>query len=210
MNNKIEFLTKHCTTSKDGVIALSNTLVELAIKVHNCPIKVSCPDFPGEVSTYTVEELLTPKFTAGPYPNKYEEGTYYSLCMYTWKGVKATAKELEEIWTEAPGIKPGLATEEIIIEKRGKSYIIKTPVIVTTFEEKEVNLVQYVGMIIHQTREARGLNKTALANLTDNKVSSTSIGQIEAGTTNPILSSLEVICEALGLHITDLFPPKHG
>lgn len=208
--NKIEYLTKHCTTSKDGIIALSNTLVEMAIKLHNCPIKVSCADYPGEIATYTVEDLLVPKYTAGPYPNRFDPGTTYSLCMYNWKGVPATEEELREIWTEVPPKETSnLATEEIIIEKKGKSYIIKTPVVVTTFEEKEVTLVQYVGMIIHQTREARGLNKTALANLTENRVSSTSIAQIEAGTTNPILSSLEAICEALGLHITDLFPPKN-
>jgi DNA-binding XRE family transcriptional regulator len=207
MSNKIEILTKHCTTSKDGVIALSNTLVELAIKVHNCPIRVTCEDYPGQESIYTVEELLKPKFTAGPYQNKFGIGEdTYSLYMYAWKGTPTETIKEEKI-CESPVIEPQVA--ETVIERRGKGYVIKTPVVVTTFEEKEVNLVQYVGMIIHQTREARGLNKTALANLTDNKVSSTSIGQIEAGTTNPILSSLEVICEALGLHITDLFPPKN-
>ena len=209
--NKIEYLTKHCITSKEGIIALSNTLVEMAIKLHNCPIKVSCADYPGEISLYTVEDLLVPKYTAGPYPNKFEVGTTYSLHMYAWKGVPATKEELDEIWTELPSKESSnLATEQIIVEKKGKSYFVKIPVVVTTYEQKEVNLNQYVGMIIQQTRLARKLNKTALANLTENKVSSTSIAQIEAGTTNPILSSLEAICEALGLHITDLFPPKHG
>jgi DNA-binding XRE family transcriptional regulator len=208
--SRIEFLTKHCTTSKDGIIALSNTLVEMAIKLHNCPIKVSCADYPGEISVYTVEDLLVPKYTAGPYPNRFEPGTTYSLCMYNWKGVPATKEELDEIWTELPPKESSnLATEEIIIEKKGKGYIIKTPVVVTTYEEKEVSLTEYVGMIIHQTRTARGLSQTALSNLTGNKVSATSISQIETGVTNPILSSLEVICEALGLHITDLFPPKN-
>lgn len=208
--SRIEFLTKHCTTSKDGIIALSNTLVEMAIKLHNCPIKVSCADYPGEISVYTVEDLLVPKYTAGPYPNRFEPGTTYSLCMYNWKGVPATKEELDEIWTELPPKESSnLATEEIIIEKKGKSYFIKTPVVVTTYEEKEVSLTEYVGMIIHQTRTARGLSQTALSNLTGNKVSATSISQIETGATNPILSSLEVICEALGLHITDLFPPKN-
>lgn len=210
MNNKIEYLTKHCTASKDGVIALSNTLVEMAIKLHNCPIKVSCVDYPGEISTYSVEDLLKPKFTAGPYPNRFEPGTTYSLCMYAWKGVPATEEELKEVWTEiSPKDTSVLATEEIIIEKKGKGYIIKTPVIVTTFEEKEVSLIEYVGMIIHQTRTARGLTQNALSNLTGNKVSANSISQIETATTNPVLSSLEGICDALGLHITDLFPPKN-
>lgn len=208
--NKIEYLTKHCTTSKDGIIALSNTLVEMAIKLHNCPIKVSCADYPGEIATYTVEDLLVPKYTAGPYPNRFDPGTTYSLCMYAWKGVSATEEELREIWTEVPPKESSnLATEEIIIEKKGRGYVIKTPVVVTTFEEKEVSLAEYVGMIIHQTRASRGLTQSALSNLTGNKVSATSISQIETATTNPILSSLEHICEALGLHIVDLFPPKN-
>lgn len=211
MSNKIEYLTKHCVTSKDGIIALSNTLVEMAIKLHNCPIKVSCADYPGEISTYTVDDLLKPKFTAGPYPNRFEPGTTYSLCMYSWKGAPATEEELKEVWTEIPPKETSnLATEEIIIEKKGKGYIIKTPVVTTTFEEKEVSLTEYVGMIVHQTRSARGLSQSALSNLTGNKVSPTSISQIETATTNPILSSLDAICDALGLHITDLFPPKNG
>lgn len=207
--SRIEYLTKHCTTSKDGIIALSNTLVEMAIKLHNCPIKVSCADFPGEISTYTVEDLLVPKYTAGPYPNKFEPGTTYSLCMYNWKGVPATQEELDDIWTELPPKQEKLATEEIVIEKKGKGYVIKTPVVVTTYEEKEVSLSEYVGMIILQTRNARGLSQVALSNLTNGKVSPTSISQIETNATNPILSSLEHISEALGLHITDLFPPKN-
>ncbi len=207
--SRIEYLTKHCTTSKDGIIALSNTLVEMAIKLHNCPIKVSCADFPGEISTYTVEDLLVPKYTAGPYPNKFEPGTTYSLCMYNWKGEPATQEELDAIWTELPPKQEKLATEEIIIEKKGKGYVIKTPVVVTTYEEKEVSLSEYVGMIILQTRNARGLSQVALSNLTNGKVSPTSISQIETNATNPILSSLEHISEALGLHITDLFPPKN-
>jgi len=207
--SRIEYLTKHCTTSKDGIIALSNTLVEMAIKLHNCPIKVSCADFPGEISTYTVEDLLVPKYTAGPYPNKFEPGTTYSLCMYNWKGVPATQEELDDIWTELPPKQEKLATEEIVIEKKGKGYVIKTPVVVTTYEEKEVSLSEYVGMVILQTRNARGLSQVALSNLTNGKVSPTSISQIETNATNPILSSLEHISEALGLHITDLFPPKN-
>jgi len=210
MNNKVKYLTKHCLTSKDGIIALSNTLVEMAIKLHNCPIKVSCGDYPGEIATYTVEDLLVPKYTAGPYPNRFDPGTTYSLCMYNWKGVPATEIELKQIWTEvSPKESSNLATEEIIIEKKGKNYIIKTPVIVTSFEEKEVSLTEYVGMIINQTRTARGLTQSALANLTENKVSTTTVSQIESASTNTTLGSLEALCEALGLHIIDIFPPKN-
>lgn len=208
---KKDFLLKHCKTSKEGTIALLNTFVETAIKVHGCPIKVTCDDYPGEEATYSVEELLQPSFTAGPYPNKHSmnpEDTY-KLCMYPWKGVPVEKKVLDF---------PVLATEEDnsevivqtpIVQKVGKEYVIKTPVIITSFEEKTVSLSQYVGLSICQTRTARGLTQNALSNLTGNKVSASSISQIETADTNPILSSLECISEALGLHITDLFPPKN-
>jgi hypothetical protein len=205
---KVELLEKHCTTSKDGVIALSNTFVETAIKIHNCPIRVTCTDYPGQESVYSVDELLRPKFTAGPYQNKFGPGEdTYSLYMYSWKGTPIEeVKEEEKAWEPAP-IESQVA--ETIIEKRGKGYVIKTPVVVTTFEEKEVSLSEFVGMVIHQTRSARGLTQLALSNLTGGKVSATSISQIETNATNPILSSLEYISDALGLHITDLFPPKN-
>lgn len=199
--NKVEILEKHCTTSKDGIIALSNTFVETAIKIHNCPIRVTCVDYPGEESIYSVNDLLKPLFTAGPYQNKFGPGEdTYMLHMFAWKGTPI--KEKEDTTMESQ-------VAETIIEKRGKGYVIKTPVVVTTFEEKEVTLSEYVGMIIHQTRNARGLSQMALSNLTNGKVSATSISQIETNATNPILSSLEHISEALGLHITDLFPPKN-
>ena len=205
---KKDFLLKHCKTSKEGVIALLNTFVETAIKVHGCPIIVTCDDYPGEEATYSVEELLQPSFTAGPYPNKHSmdpEDTY-KLCMYPWKGVKVNKKVIELPMLELEEPSP----TAVVVQKVGREYTIKTPVVVTTFEEKDVNLHYYVGMIIYQTRKARGLTQNQLSNLTEGRVSGSNIGQIESGITNPILSSLEAIADALGLHITDLFPPKHG
>lgn len=204
--NKVELLEKHCTTSKEGVIALSNTFVETAIKIHNCPIRVTCADYPGQESVYSVDDLLKPKFTAGPYQNKFGPGEdTYILHMYAWKGTPIE-KVKEQTW-EPPVIEAQVP--ETIVEKKGKGYIIKTPVVVTTFEEKEVSLSEFVGLVICQTRTARGLTQNALSNLTKGKVSASSISQIETADTNPILSSLEHIAEALGLHITDLFPPKN-
>lgn len=201
MSDKIEFLEKHCATSKEGIIALSNSLVETAVKIHNCPIKVTCSNYPGQETLLSVADLLKPEFTAGPYEDQYREGATYSLYMYKWKGETIKKPEIEKIED---------SIETSTIERRGKGYVIKTPVVVTTFEEKEVTLHYYVGMIIYQTRKARGLTQNQLSNLTEGRVSGSNIGQIESGITNPILSSLEAIADALGLHITDLFPPKHG
>jgi|688.fasta_scaffold625475_2 hypothetical protein len=208
---KKEFLLKHCKTSKEGVIALLNTFVETAIKVHGCPIIVTCDDYPGEEATYSVEELLQPSFTAGPYPNKHSmdpEDTY-KLCMYPWKGVPVERKVLNLAMAPPQEVVHEIVVQTPIVHKSGREYTIKTPVIVTSFEEKTVSLSQYIGLSICQTRTARGLTQNALSNLTGNKVSASSISQIETSDTNPILSSLEYIAEALGLHITDLFPPKN-
>ena len=204
---KKDFLLKHCKTSKEGTIALLNTFVETAIKVHGCPIIVTCDDYPGEEATYSVEELLQPSFTAGPYPNRQsmDPDATYKLCMYPWKGVKVDKKVIELSMLELEESSP----TAVVVQKVGKEYTIKTPVVVTTFEEKAVSLSEFVGLIICQTRTARGLTQNALSNLTGNKVSASSISQIETAGTNPILSSLEDISEALGLHITDLFPPKN-
>jgi DNA-binding XRE family transcriptional regulator len=129
----------------------------------------------------------------------------YKLCMYPWKGVKVNKKVIELPMLELEESRP----TAVVVQKVGREYTIKTPVVVTTFEEKAVSLSEFVGLIICQTRTARGLTQNALSNLTGNKVSASSISQIETAGTNPILSSLEDISEALGLHITDLFPPKH-
>lgn len=199
----MEYLEKNCTSAKDGKIALSNSLVELAIKVHNCPIKVTCDSYPGEVAMYTVTDLISPLGNPGPFENKFDPGSTYSLFIYPWKGVKVSPKEEHNFVPEVQ------VEVKSFTEKKNKSYLIKTPVVVTVIEEKEVSLGEYVGMIIHQTRSARGLTQSALSNLTDNKVSASSISQIETATSNPILSSLEYICEALGLDIIDLFPSKN-
>lgn len=203
---KKDFLLKHCRTSKDGVIALLNTFVETAIKVHGCPIIVTCDDYPGQEATYTVEELLQPSFTAGPYPNKHsmDPEETYKLCMYPWKGVNVERKVLE-----FPELIPEAVSETPVVEKVGKEYVIKTPVVVTIFEEKTVSLCEYIGLSVSQTRKARGLTQDALSNLTKNKVSAASISRIETADTNTTVTALEHIAEALGLHLTDLLPYKN-
>lgn len=200
-----EFLEKHCKTSKNGIIALSQTFVESAIKVKKCPIRVTCDDYPGQVSEYSVEDLLKPAFVSGPYPNKNGPGEdIYMLCMYPWKVQEvASATPVEEKAT--PSVIE--VSEDSVIESRGGKYIVKTPV--TVFEESEITLPQYIGHIVSTTREKRGLNISQLSNLTNGEVSATSIGAVEKATTNPTLSILESLADKLGLHISELFPPKN-
>lgn len=199
--HKIKILEKHCTVSRDGRIALSNTLVETAVKLYNCPIRVTCTDFPGEECILTVSDLTAAVPITGPHPDQYKPGNTYFLYYYIWKGVPINQKQEDTTEVESPVL-------ESTVEKRGKKYVIKTPVVTTVIEEKEVSLNEYVGGVIYATRKAKGLSQAQLAIMTNNKISGNSISQIESALTNPILSSLEAIAEALDLHITDLFPPK--
>lgn len=200
-------LEKHIKSSKEGKIALSNTLVETATKLNNCPIKVTCDDYPGEEAVYQVTDLLKPHHKIGPFPNQFGEGVYF-LYVYVWKGESKTETPVEEtsiIVNEDS--EPDNCTEKTIV-KKGKNYLVRTPVVITTYEDKEVTLFEFVGASIRKLRTAKGLTQNQLASLTETKVSGSSISQIETGLTNPYLSSLEYLAEALDVHITDLFPPK--
>jgi len=197
--HKIKILEKHCTVSREGRVALSNTLVETAVKLYNCPIRVTCTDFPGEECILSVSDLTASVPTSGPHPDQFKPGNTYFLFYYTWKGTPI--KERTEETVESPVV-------ESTIEKRGRKYVIKTPVVTTVIEEKEVSLNEYVGGVIYATRKAKGISQAQLAIMTNNRISGNSVSQIESAVTNPILSSLEAIAEALELHITDLFPPK--
>ena len=85
-------------------------------------------------------------------------------------------------------------------------------------EEETLTLAQYVGRRITMFREAAGLNVSELHRLTLASslpqrgevpgISHSSIASIEKGLTNPNLLALEMLCEALEIHIVDIFPPK--
>lgn len=205
---KLEFLEKHCTTSKDGVIALSNTFVETAIKIHKCPIKVTCADYPGQVSIYTVDELLKPKFTAGPYQNRFGQGEdTYMLYMYTWKGTPIEDSKTEEEATEE-------ATSNTI---KDRTYMVNTVELVPTVVKTPTTFWGYIGHIVKTRREE--------LNLTDREVVKKIIEQqggeeksfaintyrsIERGEeTNSKMNTYIYIAEALDLHISELIPPKN-
>lgn len=203
--HKVIILEKHCTTSKEGRISLSNTLVETAIKLHNCPIRVTCSDYPGEESIYSVSELTSPVPTSGPYPDSFRPGNTYSLLHFLWKGtpIKETVESVIETTSE------DLPVSTITRNSRG-TYTIKTPVVITTYEETDVTLVGYIGAMIRSKRISLNLNMNQLANLTNGKCSPATISRLEIGDANTTLSILEAICDALDLHISELFPSKNG
>ena len=102
-------------------------------------------------------------------------------------------------------------------------YTFKKSVPVTTFvtEEVETTLVEYIGLTVRTKREAMGIDQVTLAAKTvvvgqnDNKplLTSSAISRIESGGKDrpesyPNLKSLEILANALNIHITELFPPK--
>ena len=94
--------------------------------------------------------------------------------------------------------------------------IIEKTVVVK--EEETLTLAQYVGRRLTMFREDAGLNVSELSRLTLASslpqrgdipgISNSSIASIEKGATNPNLLALEMLCEALNIHILDIFPPK--
>lgn len=195
--HKVEFLEKHCTTSKDGVIALGNTLVETAIRVHNCPIKVTCADYPGQVAVYSVNDLLVPVGNPGPYQNKNGEGTY-SIYLYPWKGVN---------------VETSVETSEENTEVDNEVYTITQMVPVPTPTQVPVTINQYMGHVIMTQRTALGLTDREVVEKIRLKEKSFSINtykDIEKGKdTNSKLKTYQNIARALNLHISDLFPSKN-
>jgi hypothetical protein len=216
----MHYLEKHCSTSREGIIALSDTLVKKALQAQ-VPIKVTCKDYPRETLILSPEDLIRPVYTAGPYDNKYSvnpEETY-NLFMYRWESSPIPQpKLLEETLEEEVPIKDFSEEKEIPLEtevsgepkiiRTEKGYIMRTPVITTTYEDVPINLIQYIGVVIQQTRLKKRLRNCDMVSLSNNKLVSSSISMIEKGEGNPTLSTLEAMAEALDLHISELFPPK--
>lgn len=204
-------LEKHCNTSKDGRIALSNTLVETAIKLHNCPIRVTCSDYPNEESIYSISDLTSPVPTSGPYPDQYRPGNTYSLLHFQWKGTPMESDvEISEEDTISETTVFDTKEENLVealdeIKPRKGYYIMEIPVVVTTYQRIEVSLTEYIGKRVTAIRQERGLTQLQLANLTG-KLSQTAISTVESGVGNPQLMSLQLIADAFGMDLMELMP----
>ncbi len=99
--------------------------------------------------------------------------------------------------------------------------ILKETSVVTTtvvVEEMEATLFEYIGYKLKTRREELGLKIADVARATlaskipfrggTPGISQSSISSIEKGTANPNVNSLDILCDILKLHISELFPPK--
>lgn len=91
--------------------------------------------------------------------------------------------------------------------------VTKVATIVETVSEQEVTLMGYIGAKIKMYREKAGLKQIELSRKTIDKdgtclISAGTISTIEGGMGNSGVKLLEAIADALGIHISDLFPEK--
>lgn len=73
---------------------------------------------------------------------------------------------------------------------------------------KNKKLIKALGNRIRELRTGKGLSQEELSNEADIPLSQ--IGRIERGETNPTISTLFVISEALGTNLTSLLDFKTG
>ena len=209
--NKVEFLTKHCTTARDGRVALSNTLVETAVKKYNCPIIVTCNAYPNEECILTVADLTSSVPKTTNHPNQFNPGNTYDLYYYLWKGTPKINRDQEEPKVE----------EVVSSNTKDRTYMINTVKMVQTVVETPTTFWGYIGHIVKTKREELNLSDrevveritTMLTSQQEEDKKSFSINtyrSIERGEeTNSKINTYIYIAEALDLHISELIPPKN-
>ena len=94
-------------------------------------------------------------------------------------------------------------------------YSIKREVVVTTVQDVPATLSEFIGNVIKTRREEFSLSaKEVVSKIVQNnpahyKFSLANYEIIEGGNSNAKMRTLELICEALDLHISDIYPPKN-
>lgn len=181
------------------------------------------------VKIYPIEELKFPISESPSFPNKSNIGSdTYKYYYFNWDLLGAISQGMAQTtkWDkpaeEVQKVALELATPTHRVERAAHSYTYAVPKreIITTDEIITVTLPKYIADTIKIHRELAKLSHLQLAKRTEDSliprtndkrgVSAAVISRIESGedTVNPELYSLQVIAEALNLHITDLFPPK--
>jgi hypothetical protein len=205
--NKPEFLTKHCTTARDGRVALSNTLVETAVKRYNCPIIVTCNAYPNEECILTVSDLTASVPKTMRHPDQFNPGNTYDLYYYLWKGTPKVNRDKE-----------GSKAEEVVSNNtKDRTYMINTMKMVPTVVETPTTFWGYIGHVVKTRREELNLtDREVVKKITEQQggeeksFAINTYRSIERGEeTNSKINTYIYIAEALNLHISELIPPKN-
>jgi hypothetical protein len=105
--------------------------------------------------------------------------------------------------------------EPVVETPKAPKYTIKKEVVITTKEDVPATLGEFIADAISSRRKELNLSeKEVVARIVENnpahhKFSLNNYEFIEGGSSNPKMKTLELICEALDLHISEIFPIKN-
>ena len=224
--------------TNDGPLAGVPDYIVKKAKDTNSPLKLNIPDgrfmiiekekldFPHRISepisnrnystignptyryyNYLFKESISSIFEESPKEELLLEGSYNSF--EDLKKIQAEAKIEEEQDHEVEVIEVAVGT--LVVPK----YSIKKEVTVTTVEDVPATLSEFIGNAIKTRREEFSLSakevvsKIVKNNPAHHKFSLANYEIIEGGNSNAKMRTLELICEALDLHISDIYPPKN-
>ena len=181
-------------TKSDPVINRNFPSVgEATYRYWNYIFKESPYSVLGE-NTKEVEEVL-------------EEGNYNSFEDLKKIQIAETEKEEQNHDVEVIEVSTGTTVTP--------KYSIKKEVVITTIEDVPATLSEFIGNVIKTRREEFSLSaKEVVSKIVQNnpahhKFSLANYEIIEGGNSNAKMKTLELICEALDLHISDIYPSKN-
>lgn len=206
------------TNSPLKLNAPDGSFMIIEVKDLNSPYKISEPitnrNFPsvGDV-TYKYynylfrESIYSSMEIEAPKEELLLEGSYNSF--EDLQKIQAEAKIEEDQNHDVEVMET--VTETPIVPK----YSIKKEVVVTTVQDVPATLSEFIGNVIKTRREEFSLSaKEVVSKIVQNnpahhKFSLANYEIIEGGNSNAKMRTLELICEALDLHISDIYPPKN-
>lgn len=205
------------TNSPLKLNAPDGSFMVIEVKDLNSPYKISEPitnrNFPsvGDV-TYKYynylfrESIYSSMEIEAPKEELLLEGSYNSF--EDLQKIQAEAKIEEDQNHDVEVMET--VTETPIVPK----YSIKKEVVVTTVQDVPATLSEFIGNVIKTRREEFSLSaKEVVSKIVQNnpahhKFSLANYEIIEGGNSNAKMRTLELICEALDLHISDIYPPR--
>jgi hypothetical protein len=230
MNTKT-YKVKSLYTQNDGTFTVGapDYFVDTAIEEEKSIIFL-LPD--GAFMTLTPEQLEKPYSISEPYVNRYADSVGNANCVfknYVWKEdnrsilASTSSAPANGVWDKLAQVKEKLKEEE-------KQEIVSEPEIIEPKKEipvkvkktkpkgeeevfqivKTVTIYGYIGHVVTARRASLNLKDSEVIKRIPGGLSDNTYKDIEEGKeTNSKLNTYLGIAKALGLHITDLFPPKN-
>lgn len=192
-------MEKIVTTLSNGQVRIRDYDVDIAI-ANEEDFKVT---HEGKTMTLTVDQLINNILSKSPIIPSMYGGPAYCLLGYAWVPDVKVFEQKDLV------VKEELKTSKMIYKVKEKKEIVTIEEV-----EKEYTLMEYIGMKAIEYREALGLTQAKLSQQVGSNISASNISRIESGnltgknTAAITLNTLQDLAQALGVHITDLLPPK--